>query len=101
MSRTQISTLVNTTQTVTAQVNYITYANGQQIIKLTHVNINNTICNHCWLYNSNLATNFKFKKSQINKQITFTATIDTYYKVRDNKKVLDYCLTKVDNIQFI
>lgn len=101
MSRTQIANLTNTTQQVTATVNYITYANGKQIIKLTHVNINNIQINHCWLYQQSFNKLFKFYKSSISRQIQFTATIDTYYKIRDNKKVLDYCLTKVDNIKFI
>lgn len=39
MARVQIKELVNTTQQVTATVNYITKANGKQIVKLTHVYI--------------------------------------------------------------
>lgn len=101
MSRTQIANLTGTTQQIIAQVNYITYANGKQIIKLTHVNINGKIVNHCWLYSQSFLTNFKFYKADINNQITFTTKIDTYYKIRDNKKVLDYCLTQVNNIKFI
>lgn len=101
MSRTQIANLTGTTQQVNATVNFITYINGRQVVKLTRVNIDNIAVNHCWLYSQSFKTNFKFKRSDINKQITFTAKIDTYYKVRQGKKVIDYCLTKVDNIQFI
>jgi hypothetical protein len=101
MSRTQIKHLTNTTQQVTATVNYITYVNGKQVVKLTHVNINGTICNHCWLYSESFNKPFIFYKSSISRQIKLTATIDTYYKIRDNKKVKDYCLTKVDNIKFL
>jgi uncharacterized protein YlaN (UPF0358 family) len=101
MARVQISNLINTIQQVTAQVNYIAYANGKQIVKLTHVNIDNIAVNHCWLYYQNFKKEFEFYKSSIDRKITFTATIDTYYKVREGKKVMDYCLTKVDNIRFI
>ena len=101
MSRTQIAELNGTIQQVTAQVNYITKANGKQIVKLNHVEIDSIKINHCWLYSSNFKNEFKFYKSSISRQITFNAKIDTYYKIRDNKKVLDYCLMNVTNIKFI
>lgn len=100
MARVQIKELVNTTQQVTATVNYITKANGKQIVKLTNVCIDDKICNHCWLYASSFKKEFEFYKSSIGRQITFNAKIDTYYKVREGKKVLDYCLTQVSNIKF-
>jgi uncharacterized protein YlaN (UPF0358 family) len=101
MARVQIKELTNTIQQVTATVNYITYANGKQIIKLTHVNINGIMVNHCWLYQESFLKSFIFYKSSIGRQITFNAKIDTYYKIKDNKKVIDYCLTKINNIKFI
>jgi len=101
MSRNQIANLTGTIQQVTAQVNYITKANGKQIVKLSKVCINNEKINHCWLYSSNFKNEFKFYKSSINRQITFSAKIDTYYKVREGKKVIDYCLMDITNIKFI
>jgi len=101
MSRTQISQLTGTTQQITAQVNYITKANGKQIVKLSHVSINGILINHCWLYASNFKTPFKFYKSSINRQISFSAKIDTYHKIREGKKVMDYCLMDITNIKFI
>ena len=101
MARTQISELVGTTQQVIAEVNYIKYANGKQIIKLSKVCIDGKAINHCWLYFSSFKKEFKFYKSSIGRQITFSAKIDTYYKVREGKKILDYCLTQVSNIKFI
>lgn len=100
MARVQIKELINTTQQVTATVNYITKANGKQIVKLTHVCINGIAINHCWLYASSFKSEFIFYKSSISRQIKFSAKIDTYYKVREGKKVLDYCLTQVSNIKF-
>lgn len=100
MSRIQIAELTGTTQKVTAEVNYITKANGKQIVKLNHVCINGIQVNHCWLYSSSFKKEFKFYKSSIGRQITFSAKIDTYYKTREGKKVLDYCLTQVSNIKF-
>lgn len=101
MARLQIANLIGTTQQVTAEVNYITYANGKQIVKLSKVCIDSIKINHCWLYSQNFKNEFKFYKSSINRQITFTAKIDTYYKIREGKKVLDYCLMNITNIKFI
>ena len=100
MSRMQIAELTGTIQKITAEVNYITKANGKQIVKLSHVCIDNKVCNHCWLYASSFKKEFKFYRSSIGRQITFSAKIDTYYKVREGKKVIDYCLTQVSNIKF-
>jgi hypothetical protein len=63
--------------------------------------IQNIKVNHCWVYYQNFNNPFEFYRSSIGRTIKFNATIDTYYKIREGKKVIDYCLSKVDNIRFL
>lgn len=101
MPRVQIARFNGSRQLVEAEVNYITYINGKQIVKLNHVNINGILVNHCWLYYKNLKKPFEFYRSSLGRKITFSAKIDTYYKIKNGKRVMDYCLMDVTNIKFI
>ena len=91
-----------TVQTVIATIDYITYNNNKIIVKLVHLDINGITVSHVWVYSSELKCNFKFSKKLIGSKISFTATIDTYYKINKyNEKVMNYCLIDIEGIKSI
>lgn len=99
--RIQLEKIVGNKVKVIAKIEYVTYQYNKPIIRINHVLVNNTIrVNHCWIYVDNLSQRFNFKKN-LNNNISFTCRIGTYYKYKDNKRVKDYNLINIKNIEVI
>lgn len=100
--RVELEKINKTTNTFSAKIDFIKSAKVKgkyvNIILFRHVKMDNKILtNHVWQLQSNINT--KINKSMLHKEITFVATAEKYYKNKDGKKVLDYCLNNIKVIE--
>lgn len=72
--------------------------NCSKVCCIVEVKTNNrVVSDHCWISVDNLSKNV-FKKGN---KIKFMATVKPYYKNYRGKKVLDYCLSDIHNVELI